>query len=124
MADITILDDHVDNANILRDYLSDKGHNVHAVYCPIEFLKSVDSQQRIDVLLLDIQLPGLDGFTILNRLRSEHPKLYDQCCIIAVTALAMHGDRERCIEAGADDYISKPFKLSEILKLINNWISE
>jgi CheY-like chemotaxis protein len=67
------------------------------------------------VILMDVQMPGMDGFTAMSHIRKlEHEKGYRNT-IIAVTAQAMAGDRERCLEAGMDDYISKPIR-PDILK--------
>ena len=69
-----------------------------------------------DLILMDIQMPGVDGLEATRRIRQE-PERSD-VPIIAVTALAMSGDRERCLEAGANDYMSKPVNLKELVKRI------
>jgi CheY-like chemotaxis protein len=68
-------------------------------------------------MVLDIQMPDLDGLEVMRQVRSD-PALA-AIPIIAVTALAMPGDRERCLTAGADDYVTKPVNLTDLLKKIN-----
>ena len=70
-----------------------------------------------DLVLLDVQMPELDGLTAIRRLRGV-PELRG-LPIVALTALAMPGDRERCLAAGADDYIPKPMSLRTLLGMIN-----
>ena len=77
-----------------------------------------------DIILMDIQMPGMDGLETIRRLRAQLDKQIAGTPVIAITALAMPGDRERCIEAGADDYLSKPFRLLEIRELIEKIIKE
>jgi len=81
---------------------------------------SVALQQRPEVILMDIQMPGMDGLQAIERLRQN--KGFHKIPIIALTALAMPGDRERCLEAGADDYLTKPVGLKELHKRIQSWV--
>jgi CheY-like chemotaxis protein len=69
------------------------------------------------IILMDIQMPALDGLEAIRRLRAD-PR-FDSTPIIALTALAMPGDRERCLEAGASEYMSKPLSLKRLVKTIN-----
>ncbi|MCB0021634.1 MAG: response regulator, partial [Caldilinea sp.] len=69
-----------------------------------------------DLILMDIQLPGMDGLEVTRRLRLDSRFVVTP--IIAVTALAMPGDRERCLEAGATEYISKPLNLGDLRNLM------
>lgn len=76
----------------------------------------------IDIILMDMMMPELDGFETISRIRRD-PKLR-HIPIIAVTAKAMAGDRERCIQAGASDYISKPVDIDQLLSLLRIWLYE
>jgi CheY-like chemotaxis protein len=79
-------------------------------------------QTHPDVILMDIQMPEMDGLEAIQRIR-QMPELADTP-IIALTALAMAGDRDRCIEIGANDYLSKPVSLKQLVKKINGYLTE
>ena len=74
-----------------------------------------------DLMLMDIQMPQMDGITAMQHLRQDPSLCHTP--IIALTALAMSGDRERCLAAGASDYITKPLKLRELALTIQNLLS-
>ena len=74
-----------------------------------------------DVILMDIQMPVMDGLEAIRRLRKDHR--FVDTPMIALTALAMPGDRERCLEAGANDYMSKPVRLKLLQKTIEDLLT-
>jgi CheY-like chemotaxis protein len=74
----------------------------------------------IDMVLMDIMMPEMDGYETTQKIRREHKN--NHLPIIAVTAKAMKGDREKCIEAGASDYITKPVKIDQLLSLMRVWL--
>lgn len=80
----------------------------------LELLK----KEHIDIVLMDIQMPGINGYDTTNLIRANGFK----CPVIALTAEALHGEREKCLNAGMNDYITKPFKEEIFLNVINNWI--
>jgi CheY-like chemotaxis protein len=82
----------------------------------IETLKNTPG---IDVALVDIMMPEMDGYETTQKIRREHKNT--TLPIIAVTAKAMKGDRQKCIEAGASDYITKPLKVDQLLSLMRVW---
>ncbi len=75
---------------------------------------------HIDMVLMDIMMPEMDGYETTQKIRREHKN--HKLPIIAVTAKAMKGDREKCIEAGASDYITKPVKIDQLLSLMRVWL--
>lgn len=77
---------------------------------------SVLQNEEVGIILLDMMMPGMDGYEALPMLKS--PKGYKNVPVIAVTAQAMPGDRERCINAGADDYVSKPVDADLLFKIL------
>ena len=72
-----------------------------------------DDNPKIDMVLMDIMMPEMDGYETTQKIRREHKN--STLPIIAVTAKAMKGDRQKCIEAGASDYITKPLKIDQLL---------
>ena len=83
---------------------------------------SIMDTEPVDIVLMDMMMPEMDGFEAITRIRRNPGKR--QLPIIAVTAKAMAGDRERCIEAGASDYISKPVDIDQLLSLLRIWLYE
>jgi CheY-like chemotaxis protein len=73
-------------------------------------------QERPDLILMDIQMPGMNGLDMIRQLRAHSE--WARIPIIALTALAMPGDRERCLEAGADEYLSKPASLKTLMQIM------
>ena len=78
-----------------------------------------DEHQKIEMVLMDIMMPEMDGYETTSKIRREHKN--SSLPIIAVTAKAMKGDRQKCIEAGASDYITKPLKIDQLLSLMRVW---
>ena len=86
-----------------------------------EALETLERNPDIDIALVDVMMPEMDGYETMTRMR-EMPNLRDRP-IIALTAKAMKGDREKCIEAGASDYIAKPVNNSHLLSMLRSWLS-
>ncbi len=121
---ILIAEDGVDNRRLLRAMLASAGLEVELVENGEQACQRASEAQRLDrpfdVLLMDIQMPILDGYAATRRLRAEgYPG-----AIIALTARAMVGDRERCLEAGFDDYASKPIVRSDLIARISGSIAK
>jgi CheY-like chemotaxis protein len=84
----------------------------------IELLKK---NPDTDVVLMDIMMPEMDGFETMRLIRAI--KKFEALPMLALTAKAMKGDREKCIEAGASDYVSKPVDIEQLLSLLRVWLS-
>jgi CheY-like chemotaxis protein len=83
----------------------------------VEILKSSDN---LNVVLMDIMMPEMDGYETMREIRRE-PR-FRTLPILALTAKAMKGDREKCLEAGASDYIAKPVNTEQLLSLLRVWL--
>jgi signal transduction histidine kinase/CheY-like chemotaxis protein len=114
---VLLAEDNLVNQKVARSMLEKYGHSVTIAANGLEVLRILD-QQSFDLVLMDIQMPEMDGFetTVAIRKRERGGK---RISIIALTAHAMSGDRERCMAAGMDGYISKPIRLQELVSEIN-----
>ena len=118
---ILLAEDNEENINLFATYLSLKGYRLviaHNGYMAIDLAQKTHP----DVILMDIQMPEMDGLEAIQRIR-QIPELADTP-IIALTALAMSGDRDRCIAVGANDYLSKPVSLKQLVQKINTYLTE
>jgi two-component system chemotaxis sensor kinase CheA len=85
-------------------------------------IEALRANPDVELVLMDIMMPEMDGFEAMRLIR-KMPE-YRNLPIIALTAKAMKGDRERCIEAGATDYIAKPVEIDQLLALMRVWLPE
>ena len=83
-------------------------------------IETLRTTPDIDIVLMDIMMPGMDGYEAIRAIRALEP--FKALPIIALTAKAMKGDREKCIEAGASDYIAKPVNAEQLLSLLRVWL--
>ncbi|WEK19271.1 MAG: response regulator [Candidatus Pedobacter colombiensis] len=122
MADnkVLIIDD--DNRNIfaLTAVLKAKGYQCLSATGAEEGLEILMNDSDIGVVLMDMMMPGLDGYEAMAMMK-KNPELRG-VPVIAVTAQAMLGDRERCLSAGAVGYISKPIDVNELIRLLNLYV--
>lgn len=118
--EILIIDDDSKNIFALSAVLKAKKYQCISAISAGQGLKLLSSNKNIGVVLMDMMMPEMDGYEAIGKLKSDH-ELKD-IPVIAITAQAMAGDREKCIEAGADGYISKPVDVNELLQLLNQLI--
>lgn len=117
---ILLAEDNQDNIVITESYLSTKGYRV-VVAKDGEKAVALAQAQVPDLILMDIQMPGMDGLEAIQQIR-RNPRLIG-VPIIALTALAMKGDRERCLSVGANEYLSKPVQLRQLVAKINQLLA-
>jgi signal transduction histidine kinase/CheY-like chemotaxis protein len=113
---ILIAEDNELNIDTICSYLNAKGYRTIWTDNGTEAIALAKSEHP-DLILMDIQMPGIDGFEAMRQIRTD-PDLVN-LPIIALTALAMSGDRDRCLAAGANDYLSKPIKLKQLVTNIH-----
>ena len=83
-------------------------------------IKTLQAQRDVDVVLMDIMMPEMDGYETMREIRKD-PR-FRTLPILALTAKAMKGDREKCLQAGASDYIAKPVNTDQLLSLLRVWL--
>jgi CheY-like chemotaxis protein len=117
---VLVVDDDVRNLFALTTAF--ERYNIRAVTAESgqEAMNILSETKDIDIVLMDIMMPEMDGYETTQKIRREHKN--NLLPIIAVTAKAMKGDREKCIEAGASDYITKPVKIDQLLSLMRVWL--
>ena len=117
---VLIVDDDVRNIYSLTKALEIFKMNVITAFDGKEAIKVLDENPNTDIVLLDMMMPNMDGYETAEKIRSNHK--YLSLPLIAVTAKAMTGDREKCIKAGASDYITKPVDIDQLLSLLRVWL--
>jgi CheY-like chemotaxis protein len=111
---VLIAEDHPVNQRLVAEILGDRGHRYSIANNGIEVLQMLD-QQSFDVILMDGQMPQMDGYQAAREIRRREAAAGGHVRIIALTAHAMKEDRQRCIAAGMDDYIAKPIDPERLL---------
>jgi tubulin-specific chaperone A len=117
---VLIVDDDLRNLFALGSVLESKGMKVREAENGKEALRKLDQYDDVDIVLMDIMMPKMDGFTTMRRIRAGGA--YADLPIIALTAKVMKGDKAKCIEAGANDYLSKPVETDKLLSLLRVWL--
>jgi PAS domain S-box-containing protein len=117
---ILLAEDNPVNQRVALHILQKAEHSVVAVGNGREALEAL-AREEFDVVLMDVQMPKMDGFEATNAIRSKEQITGRRVPIIAMTAHAMQGDRERCLEAGMDEYVSKPVRAAELLRIIQKF---
>jgi CheY-like chemotaxis protein len=117
---VLVVDDDVRNLFALTTAF--ERYNINAITAESgqDAINILSENRNIDIVLMDIMMPEMDGYETTQKIRREHKNT--KLPIIAVTAKAMKGDREKCIEAGASDYITKPVKIDQLLSLMRVWL--
>ena len=119
---ILLAEDNSINREVAVGMLEDMGYSVASVFNGAQAIQTLQDQ-HYDLLLMDCQMPEMDGYhaTKIIRILQEQGKIHKELIIIAITANALHGDRERCLAAGMDDYISKPYTYDDLNNLVKRW---
>ncbi len=118
---ILVIEDQEDNRQIVRDLVTASGYELIEATTGEEGLE-VAARERPDLILMDIQLPGIDGYEVTRRIKAD-PKLR-KIPIIAVTSYALSGDDKKAFAAGCDSYVTKPYSPRLLLAKIREYLPQ
>jgi len=117
---ILIVDDDMRNVFTLSSILERTGVNIEVANDGQEAVEEVRNNDKIDLVLMDIMMHGMDGYEAIAEIRKDEK--FKELPIIALTAKVMKGDKEKCIKAGANDYLPKPIEKEKLMSLIRSWL--
>jgi len=120
---ILVVEDSIVNQTLAVRLLETRGHTTVVASTGVEALAAIE-QQPFDVVLMDVQMPEIDGFEATAAIRRQEQTTGTHLPIIAMTAHVMQGDRERCLEAGMDAYIAKPIQAMDLLETIERLVPD
>lgn len=120
MKPVLIIDDDVRNTFALSAVLKAKGYKTFIASNMVEAFAILETEDQIGIILLDMMMPGMDGYDAIPLLKST--EAYKHLPVVAVTAQAMPGDREKCIEAGADAYAPKPVDVDVLFNILDEYL--
>jgi CheY-like chemotaxis protein len=115
---ILVAEDNPSNQRVLVEMLKRLGYRADAVADGREVIQAL-KRQPYDLVLMDIKMPEMDGITAAKVIRELQPEKGPR--IVAITAFAMEGDREKCLEAGMDDYIAKPVQINQLAEMLGKY---
>jgi len=117
---VLVVDDDIRNIFALNSVLERRGMEVISASNGMDAIQLMENTDDLALVLMDVMMPEMDGYETMRRIR-ENPR-FRLLPIIALTAKAMKGDREKCLEAGASDYVAKPVDTSQLLSLVRMWL--
>lgn len=117
---ILLVDDDMRNVYAITNLLEEKGMHVLAGKNGREGLNQLNNNPDVDLVLIDIMMPEMNGYEAIREIRKQHK--FKDLPVIALTAKAMKGDRAKCIEAGANEYLAKPVDTDKLLSMLRVWL--
>ena len=115
-----IVDDDVRNIFALSSVLERRGMHVLTANTGREAIEKLEETPGVAIVLMDIMMPEMDGYETMREIRGNAG--YRRLPIIALTAKAMMGDREKCLQAGASDYLAKPVNTEQLISALRMWL--
>jgi len=120
---ILLVEDNKVNQLVAQTLLESLGYTIHIAVNGQEALEHLETNHKHDLVLMDCQMPVMDGYKATQRIRASTEVLNSSIPIIAMTANAMKGDKEKCIQSGMDDYLSKPIDPNELAAMLKRWLN-
>ena len=122
-AAILLVEDQAANQAVVLQQLAKLGYTADLAQNGLEAVECLtQTPHGYHLVLMDCQMPVLDGFEATRRIREYEQRHGDHLTIIALTAQAMKGDQERCLAAGMDDYLTKPMRLNDLRQALTRWL--
>jgi CheY-like chemotaxis protein len=117
---ILIAEDNVVNQKLTFRLLERRGHSVVLTSTGLEAIEAFD-KERFDLILMDVQMPDMDGLEATLQIRAREKQTGTHTPIVALTAHALKGDKERCVAAGMDGYINKPIEADKFIQMVEEF---
>ena len=117
---VLLVDDDARNIFALSSVLERRGMEVLTATTGSEAIAVLGARSDVAIVLMDIMMPGMDGYETIQAIRSD--PTYRRLPILALTAKAMKGDREKCLDAGASDYLAKPVNIQQLMSALRMWL--
>jgi CheY-like chemotaxis protein len=117
---ILVAEDNLTNQTLMKKILTKAGHHIVLAEDGYSALKKLE-ESEFDIILMDVQMPELDGLEASRRIRKSEEETGKHIPIIALTARALKGDEQECLEAGMDDFLPKPFSKKLLFKILKKW---
>jgi CheY-like chemotaxis protein len=118
---VLVVDDDIRNIFAMTSLLEHQQMKVISAESGRDAIELLEKTPDVDIVLMDIMMPEMDGYDTMQAIRQRES--FKSLPIVALTAKAMKGDREKCIESGASDYITKPVDSEQLLALMRTWLS-
>ena len=116
---VLYIEDHPDNMMLVRRILQKDSYTLLEARCGLQGL-SIAESQHLDLILLDINLPDIDGYEVVRRMRASSSAWLAHIPIVAITANALKGDAEKALRAGCNHYVTKPINIQELIEMVES----
>jgi two-component system, cell cycle response regulator DivK len=116
MRKVLVIDDDARNIFALQATLRTKGYDCVTATGAVQGMAFLDRADDIGIVLIDMMMPDMDGYEAIPKIKARH-----DVPVVSVTAQAMQGDKEKCLAAGADDYLSKPIDVDRLLAILDTY---